>query len=358
MEKPGVMDAISAAFERTKNIMFRPMHYRVWWRFAVLALLTGEGAGGGGFNRMLDMPSRSRGHLFKGFASSPSTWWLDRFAPGMIAAAIVVACLVVVVFLFISSVMRFVLFDAVVRGRVALRAGWRRWKAEGAQFFVLHLVYGLFMLLTSAAILLIPLVPIFSHGGFELARMEWGGVLTVIFGFVVLLVWMGALLIIWVLLKDFLVPMMALEGLPPMEAVRKLRHLVNRNFASFAGYIGMKIVLTIGAGIIFGILDFIVVAICLIPVGILAAIFIAIGAGIGLTWSNPLAIILVIVGMGIAITVVAYLIALVNSPAVVFFQSYAIHYLGPRYLPLDAVLNPAPPTPPVPPTQLSPAPAV
>src|SRR5579859_2101538 len=352
MEKPGVMEAISAAFERTKNIMFRPMHYRVWWRFAVLALLTGEGAGGGGFNRILDLPSRSRDHLVANF-SSPSTWWFDRFAPGVIAGAIVAACLLVVIFLFISSVMRFVLFDAVLGGRVTLRAGWQRWKAEGGQFFLLHLAYGLFMLITSGAILLVPLIPIFSHGGFELARMEWGGVLTVILGFVVLFVWMVLLLIIWVLLKDFLVPMMALEGLPPMEAVRKLRHLVNRNQIGRAAYIGMKILLTLGAGIIFGIMDFIVIFVCVIPLGILAGIFIAIGAGAGLTWSNPIAILLLIIGGGIAFTVVAYLVALVNSPAVVFFQSYAIHYLGPRYMPLDVVLNPAPPTPP--PT-LAPAP--
>ncbi len=353
--KPGVMEAIPAAFERTKNIMFRPMRYSVWWRFAVIGTLAGESAGGGGFN--WNVPVRSRDHLVSSFAS-PSTWWLDRLAPEVIAVAIIVACLLAVVFLFIASVMKFVLFDAVLRGRISIRAGWTRWKNEGAQFFLLHIVYSVFMLFSAAVVLLIPVVPIFRHGGFELARMEWPEVLLVVFGFVVFFVWLAILLVIWVLLKDFVVPMMALEGLAPMDAVRKVRHLVNRNMGSVAGYIGMKIVLTVGAGMVFGIINIILIFVCLIPLGILAVIGIAIGAAAGLTWHNPLAIVLAIAFGGIAAAVIIYLVALVNSPAIVFFQSYVIHYLGPRYLPLDAVLNPPPPpAPPAPPIELSPAPA-
>jgi hypothetical protein len=354
--KPGVMEAISAAFERTKNIMFRPMRYSLWWRFAVIGALAGESAGGGGFNQGLNIPSRARDHL--AFAASPSTWWFDRVAPEVIAMAIVVACLLAVIFLFISSVMRFILFDAVLRGRVAIRAGWSRWKNEGAQFFLLHIAYTIFLLFSAGALLLIPVIPIFRHGGFQLARLEWPEVLLVIFGFVVFFVWLVILLVIWVLLKDFVVPMMALEGLTPMDAVRKVRHLVNRNFGSFSGYIGMKIVLSVGAGVLFGIVDFMIIFACLIPVGILAAMGIAIGAGAGLTWHDPLAIVLAIAFGGVALAIVIYLVALVNSPAVVFFQSYVIHYLGPRYLPLEAVLNPPPPpAPPASPTELAPAPA-
>ena len=354
--KPGVMEAVAAAFERTKNIMFRPMRYSVWWRFAVIGTLAGESAGGGGFNQGLNIPSRTRDHL--AFAASPSTWWFDRMAPEVIAIAIIAACLLAVVFLFIASVMRFILFDAVLRGRISIRAGWTRWKNEGAQFFLLHIVYSVFMLLSACVILLLAVIPIFRHGGFELARLEWPEVMLVVFGVVVFAFWMVALLIIWVLLKDFVVPMMALEGLAPMVAVRKVRHLVNRNLGSFAGYIGMKMLLSLAAGVVFGLVDFLIVLVCLIPFGIIAAILIAIGAGAGLTWHNPLAIVLAIAFGGIALGIMVYLVAVVNAPAIVFFQSYVIHYLGPRYLPLESVLNPPPPlAPPAPPTELSPAPA-
>lgn len=354
--KPGVIDAISAAFERTKNIMFRPMRYSVWWRFAVIGTLAGESAGGGGFNQGLNIPSRSRDHL--GFMASPSTWWFDRVGPEVIALVIIVVCLLAVIFLFIASVMRFVLFDAVLRGRLGIRSGWTRWKTEGARFFLLHIVYSMFMLLSACGVLLIAVIPIFRHGGFELARLEWPELMLVIFGAVVFVVWMAILGTVWVLIKDFVVPMMALEGLAPMEAVRKVRHLVNRNFGGFAGYIGMKIVLAIGAGMLFGVIDFIIVFVCLIPLAIVGGILIGIGAAAGLTWHNPLAIVLAIAFGGIALGVIIYLVALVNAPAIVFFQSYVIHYLGPRYLPLEAVLNPPPPpAPPPPPTELSPAPA-
>jgi hypothetical protein len=123
--------------------------------------------------------------------------------------------------------------------------------------------------------------------------------------------------------------------------------------SSYAGYVGMKIVLAMGAAVIFGILNLIVILILAIPGAIVAVAVVAIASGMGLTW-NPATIALAVVLGGILLLVLLWLIAMINVPAGVFFEAYPLMFLASRYPALDAVLHPAPPAaPPAP----APAPA-
>ena len=65
--------------------------------------------------------------------------------------------------------------------------------------------------------------------------------------------------------KDFVVPQMALEGIGAMEGWRRLWPMIQAEKGGYAGYVGMKIVLAIGAGIVIGIVSVILALVVAIP---------------------------------------------------------------------------------------------
>jgi len=151
-----------------------------------------------------------------------------------------------------------------------------------------------------------------------------------------------------VLTKDFVIPQMALENIGVIESWRRLLRMLNGDKGGYAAYIGMKILLFIGASILFGIIGGIAAFVVVLPfaaVGV-AAFVAGKAAGLHLT----LSIILLIIAAGlIALTVVLYVMALVCVPLAVFFPAYAMYFLADRYPPLHAALFPAPPMPQSPP---------
>ena len=58
--------------------------------------------------------------------------------------------------------------------------------------------------------------------------------------------------------KDFVVPQMALEDVSAIEGWRRLWPRIKGEMGGYAAYIGMKIVMAIGAAIILGIVSAIV----------------------------------------------------------------------------------------------------
>ena len=118
-----------------------------------------------------------------------------------------------------------------------------------------------------------------------------GGALFLLLFFVLLL----GLGVVHVMTKDFVVPQMALENLSAMEGWRRLWSRVESEKGGYAAYIGMKIVLAIGAGVLLGIVTFLVLLMLIIPVGGVGVIATIAGAGAGLLTWNILTIMLVVV---------------------------------------------------------------
>jgi hypothetical protein len=189
----------------------------------------------------------------------------------------------------------------------------------------------------------LPLLYAWRTGMFKNAGEHWGAFL--LGG--LLMVFVGGTLIIagvlvGVFTKDFVVPLMALEELSAMDAWRRLLPMLKAEKGPYAGYIGMKIVLAICAGILFGILGLIALIVVLIPLVIVGVVLGAIALALGLTW-NPFTIVLgVLVGAAVLFCLF-WLMAMVSVPSVVFFQWYTLHFFGSRYARLGAIL--APPAP-------------
>jgi len=134
------------------------------------------------------------------------------------------------------------------------------------------------------------------------------------------------------------VPQMAFDNVSVGEGWRRLLPMMKSEKGGYAGYIGMKIVLSFAAAVMTFVAALIVFLVLLIPVGGFGAITVLAGRAAGLSW-NPLTIAIAIVVGAIVLSALILIAALISVPAIVFFPAYSIHFFAERYPPLHAALN-------------------
>jgi hypothetical protein len=334
------VDSINLAIEHTKQQLFKPFRLGQWTRLAFVGLLAGELGGSNGC-------SRSNFHFPRagGTASHPD-WHHLGIDPALLAVlitAVVVGFVAIgIILMYIGSVMRFILFDSIITKDCHIRAGWSRRLAPGWRYFVWMLV---FTLLTGAAFVIfigLPLAFAFVKGWLHapkehLAPLILGGL--TLFGVFLLLFLFTALVV--VLTKDFVVPQMALDDVDAMEGWRRLWPMLQADKGGYAGYIGMKILFAIAAGILIGIATLILGLIIALPSILLGALAVLTGKAAGLTWNAGTIALAVVVGC-IVLAVFLYLVSLISVPVIVFFPAYSIYFFAARYPRLSAVLYPPP----------------
>jgi hypothetical protein len=329
------VDTISLAVEHTKQQLFKPFRLGQWIKLAFVGLLAGELGSGGNFNFRFPRSGGSG-------TWHPGLGGMNLALVATMVAVIVAAALVIgIILMYISSVMRFVLFDSVLARDCRIRAGWNHRQGPGARYFVWKILYALFTLGGMALLIGIPAAFAFAAGWFRepkahLAPLILGGV----FLFFVVMIFALITGVIFVLTKDFVIPQMALEEITVMEGWRRLWPLIQADKGGYAGYIGMKIVMAIGAGIMVGIATVILGVIIAIPTVGLSILAILTGKTAGLTW-NAYTITLAVVVGSILISIFLFLVALLSVPFIVFFPAYSIYFFAARYPALSAVLYPA-----------------
>jgi hypothetical protein len=342
------VDAISPAFEHARQQLTRPFRANQWAKLGLVGLLAGEmSSGGGGCNPgsfQMPHPNHSQRFLELQFPSA-------MFTASLIAVLLVAAFFLFILFLYVNSVMRFVLFDSVVARECHIWQSWSRRQGPGRRFFIWQILLALTSIMGFTILAGIPAGFAFLVGWLRNPKEH---MIPLILGgmalFFVLLLFVVVLMLVHVMTKDFVVPQMALEEIGAIEGWRRLWPRIKSEIGGYAAYVGMKIVMAIGAAIILGIVSAIVMLLFLIPIGGLGAVAVIAGMAAGLTW-NLYTITIAVVAGSIAIFSLLYVISLVSVPAVVFFPAYSIHFFASRYPALDALLHPAPPSamPPPPP---------
>jgi hypothetical protein len=335
------VDTITLAFQHTKRQLLQPFRFWQWTRLALVGLLAGEMGSGGSFNLPTSFPRQtgsSRHFLDQGFPK------IDPAILGGLIAVLVIAGLVfVIVMMYVSSVMRFILFDSVLTRECHIRQGWTRRQEPGWRYFLWQLGFALATLAGLAIVLGIPAGFAFGMGWFNPPREHvLALVLSGIVVFFLLVLFFLTAAVVHVLTKDFVVPQMALEGIGPVEGWRRLWPMLQAEQGGYTVYVLMKIVLAIGAGIIIGIASVILVLIVAIPAAGLGIIAVITGKTAGLTWNVFTITIAIVVGC-IVLAVFFYLTSLIAVPAMVYFPAYGIYFFAARYRPLSLVLYPPPP---------------
>jgi hypothetical protein len=340
-------DAIDPAFHHTKEQLLRPFRFGQWARLALVGFLAGEMGSSGNCNFNYPVNNQHRPSQQAFLAASWPAYATNHPAlfAGMVAALIVIGLVLAVLFTYIGSVMRFILFDSIIAKECHIRKGWARRKGPGLRLFWWQIVFMLASLATFAIVIVIPIACVGVLGWFTHARdhlvglvVSGIGVLLVLF---VLSVFLG---VIHVMTKDFVVPQMALEDISAIEGWRRLWLWLKADKGGYAGYIGMKIVLAIGAAILVFIVDLIVMLVLLIPFGGFGVVAVLGGKAAGWTWNFYTIALAVVLGC-IALAILIFVLALISVPVIVFFPAYSIYFFAQRYSPLASLLWPQSPAP-------------
>jgi hypothetical protein len=338
------VDAISPALEHTKRQLSQPFRFGQWIRLAFVGLLAGELSSGGGCNAPANfhMPR----HPGTGHFLAPGLSGIDPLVYAALIAVVVVAAFVLgILLMYISSVMRFVLFDSVLAKECRIRQYWAARQGAGWRYFLWKLLYTLLTFAVFIVLLGIPAGLAFILGWFNQPKQHVFGLvlggIVLFFAFATLVVVMAVIL---VLTKDFVIPQMALEEIGAIEGWQRLWTMMKAEKGGYAGYIGMKIVLAIGAAIVLGIVGFILALIILIPTAgvVFAAVVAAKSAGVG--WTVYTITLAVVAGSAL-LAVFLFMTSMISVPAIVFFPAYSIYFFAPRYPRLGAIIYPAPPAP-------------
>jgi hypothetical protein len=345
-------DAINPAFRHTKEQLFKPFRFGQWARLALVGFLAGELGSTGGCNFHYNFPTNTQHPASQQTFLAPN--WPAQLSnhtalfTGMVLAVIVIGFVLLVLFTYIGSVMRFILFDSIIAKECHIRQGWARRTGPGFRLFCWQIV---FMLVSFAALLIVTGIPVawawslgwFAHARDHVVGLVLGGLVLLLVLFVLVVL----LSVVHVMTKDFVVPQMAMEDISALEGWRRLWLLLKAEKGGYAGYIGIKIALGIGAAIAVTIVALIVLLVVFIPVGGAGIVAFLAGKAAGWSWNFYTIALAVVLGC-VLLAILIFLIALISVPVIVFFPAYSIYFFAQRYPPLASLLWPEPATPAAP----------
>ena len=364
------VDCVQPALQHTRAQLFNPFRWGQWSRLALVGILAVElhvggcsfGNFGSGWPRI---PHKSQNGFLQSKVPSSLLSFNPAYIPeqisqhiaqflGLILVGLLVFAVLGTIFLYISSVFRFILFDSVLTRQCSIGDGWQKWRRAGGRFFLWQVAFQIALWISTIILIGIPLGFAFAAGWMTDLRQHIG---RMIIGILLLgglfLIFALTIAVIQVLAKDFLVPIMALEDLDFADGWHRLLAMIRLEKGRYAIYLLLKFVLSIVAGIMFSIIAIIPALFVIVPT--IIAVVAGRAAGMGL---NVTTISLMIIFGSLLLFLLFYLVAFVSVPATVFFPAYALHFLAARYPRLDAILNPAPipPAPQSPPVLEAPPP--
>lgn len=337
VESSQAVDQIGPAFARTLHQLFRPFRLGRWLRLSVVSLLTWDFAGGGfNFNVPSSLGEDSSRELLAA-ASNP---------PLVIAASLLIVLLALFL-TYVAAVFRFILLDSVLYDRCQIGEGWTRWQRHGRRLFLWWIGFAAVVFVVILILLGLPIGLAWLAGALDAPEEH---LLLIVLGAVyllfALLATIVATIVVNVAVKDWIVPLMALENLRVLEGWRRLLPMWRRNWPAYLFFVLMKALLVLASTIFFTILYVVLMFMILIPLLLTGIVAGVLGQAGGITWS-PLLVTVVSVLGGILILVLLYGMAFIYTPAMVFFQSYAIHFFATQYPRLGEELAPLPaPKPP------------
>jgi hypothetical protein len=262
-----------------------------------------------------------------------------------IIIALIIGVALSLIFLYLFSRFRLVLFDSVITQQPAVGRGWRLYASQANRYFGFWLVFRLVNFGVIALMIGVPLWHAYKNGAlggddsfFVLLKLIAGIALAVIAAGLVFAV-------ISMLMKDFIMPIMALDNLALGDAWTALWRVIVSEPGAWLGYLAMKLVFTIAAAIGLAVASIVAFVPAIFMIGIPAGLIAFISAVVfklGATVAG-------ITGFAIAGLVAAAgaccVYMLLTAPLTVFFAAYAFYFFGGRYPKLGALLSPQ--TPPI-----------
>jgi MFS family permease len=327
--------ALAAAFHDTVQLLAKPVDAKRWLKLSVLCLFLGGGTPSAAFNWTLgSLPGDIGLHGVMGrvrTAVSEHIW--------LIALAAVVGLGLLLGVLYLRSVFRFVLVDAILTREVRVRQGLRSTRRTARSYFcwLLGAITVISGALVGGGALAYPYLRSPLVG--EMRSFAFWIMLVAVLAVEVLIGLAMAMII--VLTDDFVVPMMYAEDVPLLPAWRKLQDKLRAEPGPFAAYVLLRFCLAVATSVatlfllfptLLGLFSTAIVA------GALALLSLHV---LGFAWSwNPVTVLIASAALAMLVSLVLVILSVVGMPAQVLIQSFGIRFIASRCRSVEVVLPP------------------
>lgn len=291
--------AVNPAWERMKDILFRPFDMRKWFILGVSAWLATLGEGGrssGGGNRISDTIGNkdniSGDYFSQGIAYIQDFWC--SYSNYIIIVAILLTLLIVGASLLVGWLKargKFMLLDNVLNNSEEISAPWAEFKQHANSLFLWYIFFSIinmivFLIIGGIALLSIA-IPCINAKAFAPAAIP--GIVAVS---ILTLLYITATAYITRFVEDFIIPIMYNFDMTVTEAWHKFKEILSKNSNSFIIYGLFYLLLGMFAGI--AVITF-VLATCLV---------------------------------GACLMMIPFIGTVVMLPITIFFRAYSVEYLA------------------------------
>jgi hypothetical protein len=334
-------------------MLFRPFRLQTCLKLGFIGWLAGAGSSGS-FNYSRAIPAGTQGGSSGQDIAQPIISFLHDH---MLLVAVVAAFLILIFlgFLYLSCRFRFILFDSVLRHDGQIARGWTLYARQANRFFAFMVC---FMLASTIFLLLVVGLPLwlaYKRGIFQsdnLVAELWRLLIPILFGVVIFVLITAT---VSILANDFVLPLMALGNATLGRAWSQVKEMALAEPGAFAGYLGMKPILSIAGAIAAAFAMVFVILLLAIPAVILVLVLVAMfknaGAAVML-----FGVLLAAIGILVGFALLLVLSLTATALLAVFLTSYSLYFFAGRYPPLAELLWPQPPEPLWPPAATPPPP--
>ncbi len=240
-----MFDALSRAWNSMMAILFRPFDIGKWFGIGFCAWLAMLDQGFGNLN--FNLPIDDESTMFFGEVFASVSEFISENASLFITLLVFGILLFIMIFIvlaWIASRGKFMLLDNLVHNRTGISAPWRAYAVQGNSLFLWALCFGLIML---GVLILLggavgACIAIFSDNTSGLVAAIL--ILVPLFLAAVL-----AMALVWMMLIDFIVPVMFKHGYRAREAWRFAMPAIKRHFWHIVLYGLFKILVTLACSI-------------------------------------------------------------------------------------------------------------
>jgi hypothetical protein len=239
------------------------------------------------------------------------------------------------VLLYFRAMCRLMLVDALLRQRVWLREAWRAAGLPGRSYFVWLLCF-LLVLGTTMAVLGLAAFPFLRPFATSVPppAVAW----MALTGILIVGLLLGLLTTVLVILTDDLViPLMYAERLPLPAAWRRLWACLRAEATTFAGYVLMRLAVSVGTGL--AVLFFLFPSLVGFFSGsvIVVVLFVEALRMVGVMWTwNPFTLGLAVLALLALTALLLIMLSVVGMPALVLLQNLGIRFIGSRFPAVEA----------------------
>jgi hypothetical protein len=243
-----VIEPLSPAINRVKEILFRPFDFPKWLAIGFCAWLAhlGEVVSLLNFNHRKDGNKLNISQINSGIMDFFNEYWPVVIAIGV--AVLILIIVVSVVFTWLRSRGRFMFLHCVVKNEAKIGEPWNRFSKEGNRLFVFELIVGIISALFIGSLVAMSILSLML---FAKSGLAFVSVIIFLIPMVLLVICEAiALMLFAKFTTDFVVPIMYLRRCGPVEGWRIFLRLLSVNKGKFFLYILFQIVIAIIIGFI------------------------------------------------------------------------------------------------------------